>query len=174
MVFTESADLGRECRAGVFGVESELRFLCGEAGIRLAEDWLKAVGTGIVWWTTTGGASCAPLSSCSIDRAPSIHFKVAWEVAFSSSSWSLWQVAFIALVLSLPALASWSEGLAVGNASIVSAILWCFWSTLFRMSWTEPKASRTESDRVCSCSEGSPLEIWDLGLIRIKCYWKYK
>ena len=162
MVFTESADFGLECRAGVLGVDSEFKFLWGEAGIRFAEDWLKAVGTGIVWWITTGGASWLPLSSCSMDRAPSMHFKVAWEVAFRSSSCSLWHSGLIALVLSSLILGSWWEDLDAGNDSIVSAIPWCFWSTLFRISWTEPNASRTERDSVWSCSEGSPLEICDL------------
>jgi hypothetical protein len=30
------------------------------------------------------------------------------------------------------------------------------------MSWTEPNASSTESERFWSCSEGSPFDICDL------------
>ena len=41
-------------------------------------------------------------------------------------------------------------------------LAWCFWSTLWRMSCTEPKASSTESERFCSWSDGSPLAMWDL------------
>ena len=110
------------------------------------------------WWTTTGGPSWWPRSSWSIDKAASILRTVAAEVALSWRSLGSWHDGGLESVLLL----SGGCFLCWGNASIVSAKAWCFFSTLLSTSWTDPKASRTDKDKVCSWSEGSPFEKCDL------------
>ena len=89
--------------------------------------------------------------SCSMPSAASMHSNVLWLVAFNTSSWGSWH-----LPLSLPLLPSFPKG----NPSMASARALCLSSTLRSISWTEPNASRAESERVWSCSLGSPSAIW--------------
>lgn len=51
------------------------------------------------------------------------------------------------------------EGPWTGRLSIAERRPACFKSAWWRMSCTDPKASRTERDRFCSDSVGSPLDV---------------